>query len=271
MSKRDYYEILGLDRNASPDDIRKKYRQLASKYHPDKLDESEKSSGEEKFKEAKEAYEILSDPEKKSVYDQYGHRDSSENSFSRGQSQTWMFKDMGDMQDILSTLFRQQGFGSGARQRATSIAVLNISLKDAYTGRTIKYDANTTIIVPRGIRSGTKLYVDGKFYQIDVRPDAKFKRSLDDLMVEINITAIEAMLGIDATLDHLDGNKLQFTISPGIQTGQIVKLSHMGMKNPESESTGDMLVRISVIIPRDLSNSEKALLGELPHRNSITI
>lgn len=276
MSKRDYYEVLGLAKNASDDDIKKAYRKLASKYHPDKLAEAEKAAGEIKFKEAKEAYECLSNPEKKAAYDAYGHQDPNQNPFAhgtrtRGQTHTWTFDDMGDMQDVFNELFKQHAFNTGSRQRSTPVTVLNISLKDAYTGRTIKHDANTTIIIPRGIRSGTKLFVNGKFYQIDVRPDAKFKRSLDDLMVEINITAIEAMLGIEAMLEHLDGNKLQFTIPPGIQTGQIVKLSKMGMKNPEVETTGDMLVRISVTVPRDLNDSEKASLRSLPHRDSITI
>lgn len=276
MSKRDYYEVLGLAKNASDDDIKKAYRKLASKYHPDKLVEAEKSAGEVKFKEAKEAYETLSDPEKKIAYDSYGHQDPQQNPFahgqrSRGQSHTWNFEDIGDMQHVFEEIFKTQGGFTTRHQRAAPITVINISLQDAYSGRTIKHDAHTTIVIPRGIRSGTKLYVNGKFYQIDIRQDTKFKRSLDDLMIEINITAIEAMLGIDAMLEHLDGNKLQFTIPAGIQSGQIVKLSKMGMKNPEMEMTGDLLVRITVTIPRDLQEFEKVSLRGLPHRDSITI
>jgi DnaJ-class molecular chaperone len=276
MSKRDYYEVLGLAKNASEDDIKKAYRKLASKYHPDKLAEAEKAAGEAKFKEAKEAYEHLSDPEKKGIYDQHGHIDPSQNPFAhgrqaRGQSHTWTFEDIGDMQHVFDEIFKSQAAGGFGRQRATPVTLINISLQDAYIGRTVKHDSHTTIIIPKGIRSGTKLYVNGKFYQIDVRPDAKFKRALDDLMVEINITAIEAMLGIEAMLEHLDGNKLQFDIPAGIQPGQIVKLSKMGMKNPEMEAHGDLLVRIGITIPRDLKDSEKASLGSLPHRDSITI
>lgn len=272
MSKRDYYEVLGVAKNATEDDIKKSYRKMAMKYHPDR---NKEAGAEDSFKEAKDAYELLSDPQKRAAYDQYGHQDPNQSPFAhgartQGQSHTWNFEDLGEMQDVINELFRQSGFG-GARQRATPVTVLLISLKDAYTGRTINHDINTTIIIPKGIRSGTKLYVGGKFYQIDVQPHPKFKRSLDDLMVEINITAIEAMLGVDAMLEHLDGNKLQFAIPPGIQTGQIIKLSKMGMKNPEVENTGDLLVRISVTIPRDLNDSEKASLRSLPHRDSITI
>ena len=90
-------------------------------------------------------------------------------------------------------------------------------------------------------------------------------------MIEINITAVEAMLGVEATLEHLDGNKLQFNIPAGIQSGQIVKLSRMGIKNPEMDTYGDLLVRIGVTIPKNLQEADKAILRSLAHRDSITI
>lgn len=270
MSKRDYYEILGVAKNASLDDIKKSYRKLASKYHPDKLDESEKADGEVKFKEAKEAYETLSDPEKRGTYDQYGFKEPT-NPFAhaRGQSRTWTFDNSDEMSHIFEELFKQQG--GFTRTKTQPVTTVTISLKDAYTGRTLKPDAGTTLVIPKGIRPGTRLFAGGRLWQIDIQPDGKFKRALDDLMVEINITAIEAMLGVEATLDHLNDGRFQFSIPAGIQSGQIVKLSKMGMKNPETDHVGDLLVRVGVTIPRDLSEADMLSLRNLPHRDSITI
>jgi len=273
MSKRDYYEILDLAKNASDDDIKKAYRKLASKYHPDKVQgEAEKALVEVKFKEAKEAYEHLSDPEKRTLYDHYGFNEPR-NPFAHGArttSQSWNFEDIGDMQHVFEEIFKNNAARGFTQARTNIPTILTISLQDAYIGCTIRH-GDTTIQVPKGIRTGTKLYVNGKMFQIDVRPDAKFKRALDDLMIEINITAIEAMLGIEATLGTLDWNKLLFTIPEGIQSGQIVKLSKVGMKNPETGAIGDLLVRINITIPKDLQEFEKVSLRNLSHRDSITI
>lgn len=275
MSKRDYYEVLGLAKNASDDDIKKAYRRLASKYHPDKVQgESEKAEVEVKFKEVKEAYECLSEPEKRTMYDQHGFN-NPQNPFAHGrpgqQHHHWSFGDPGDMHRVFEEIFRSNPGGGFTRANARPVMAITIGLQDAYLGRTVRPDANTTVIIPAGIRSGTKLFVDGKLYQIDVRQDAKFKRALDDLMVEINISAIEAMLGVEATLEHLDNTKFQFSIPAGIQSGQIVRLAKKGMKNPETNTVGDLLVRVGVLIPRDLSAADRATLESLSHRSSITI
>jgi len=275
MSKRDYYDVLGLAKNASEDDIKKAYRKMASKYHPDKVSgEAEKASVEIKFKEAKEAYETLSDSEKREMYDHYGHTD--QNSFTHHNShsthtthRTWTFDNAGDMNHIFEELFKHHSGGFNNHNQP-QVVVINISLKDAYSGRLVKRDTDT-IIIPAGIRSGTKLYVGGKMYRIDVIPHEKFKRALDDLMVDITISAIEAILGMNAILEHLDGTKLQFGIPAGIQNGQIVKLSRTGMKNPEINHIGDMLVRITIVIPKDLSENDKTVLKNLPRRESINI
>jgi DnaJ-class molecular chaperone len=271
MSKRDYYEVLGLAKTASDEDIKKSYRKLAMKHHPDRNQGEGSKDSEEKFKEAKEAYEMLSDPQKRAAYDQFGHAGTSEQFTHARPTQRWTFThgvDPNDMHHVFEELFRQHN--SFTNRSAPQIITINISLKDAYTGRTVQHD-NNAIIIPRGVRPGTKLFVGGRMYKIDAIQHEKFKRSLDDLMVDISITAIEAMLGVEAFLEHLDGQKLQFSIPPGIQTGQIVKLGKTGMRNPETEHIGDMLVRITVTTPRDLSDTDKAVLKNLSHRESINI
>jgi molecular chaperone DnaJ len=274
MSKQDYYEVLGLAKNSSDDDIKAAYRKLASKYHPDKVQgDAEKAAVEVKFKEAKEAYEILSEPEKRAQYDRHGHNAPN---FGHGRSGWSAHSSVNpaDLNDVFKTFFAKNGnfnedlFGQAPRQ---TTHVINISLADAYTGRQLTIDSKIGITIPKGARSGTKFYVDGKFYRIDIQPHFKFKRANDDLLVDLQITAIEAMLGVESILEHLDGAKLQFAIPAGIQPGQIIKLSNKGMKNPETDKIGDMMIRIAITVPRGLSEADITALKTVSHRESINL
>lgn len=267
MSKKDYYTVLGVTKDATEDDIKKSYRKLAMKYHPDRnteADEAGKKAAEDNFKEAKEAYETLSDPEKRATYDEHGH----ENPF-RHSTQGWANQaDLNEMfGDVFSHLFKQQTHQ--AQQKTQQLYIISLPLTDAYIGRTVQ-DGKTTINIPKGVRSGTKMFVDSKMYRVDVQPHPKFRRSNDDLLVAVEINAVEAMLGVDAVLEHLDGATLQFKIPAGIQNGQIVKLGMKGMKNPETDRNGDMMVQVSITIPRNLTDEQKAVLKPLL-RDSIKI
>lgn len=272
VDKKDYYSTLGLSRNASADEIKKAYRQLASRYHPDKHPgkdgSSEKTYAEEKFKEIGEAYDVLSNPEKKSQYDFPKH---TFRSFDTGTSYSH-----DDFSDILKDIFTANSFGGADNQYAHrprhSSIDLTVSLKDAYLGKTVQVSSHNSINIPPGVRTGTKFYIDGKIYRVNVQHHDRFKRSNDDLLIEIQITAIEAMLGIVATLTHLDDTQLQFTIPAGIQQGQIVKLTGKGMRNTETDKYGDVLVRISsIVIPKNFSDDDKDLLKKLQHRSTICI
>lgn len=275
MSKRDYYEVLGVAKNASDDDIKKAYRKLAMQYHPDRNTDGDKAAAEVKFKEAKEAYECLSDPQKRAGYDQMGHASTDPN-FGRGGhhpgSHTWTHNV--DINEIFGSMFGgghpfSGMFNQGRPQQQRQI--LTISLEDAYKGKQLRLPAGFTIHVPAGIRSGTRFVHENTIYQVEVQQHHKFKRSNDDLLVDIEITAIEAMLSLEAYLDHLDGSKLQFTIPAGIQSGQIVRLGSKGMKNPEIDSQGDLLVRITVTTPKTLSDEQRAFLKTMQHRETIDI
>lgn len=273
MSKRDYYDVLGLAKTASDDDIKTAYRKLASKYHPDKVQgDAEKAAVEVKFKEAKEAYETLSDAEKRARYDSFGHNGHT---FSQPQGRQWTHAaDPNDINEMLKSFFsKTHTFNEGmfGQQPRQTVHIVNISLADAYTGKSIRLDSKSTINIPRGVRSGTKFYADSKFYRVDIQPHYKFKRANDDLLVDVEVNAIEAMLGVDVELEHLDGAKLQFTIPAGIQPGQIVKLTSKGMKNPETDRHGDLLIRISVTIPQNIDDVGKLALKNISHRDSITI
>lgn len=277
MSKRDYYDVLGVPRTASDDDIKKAYRKLASKFHPDKHPASEQAKVEEQFKEAKEAYEILSDSQKRSTYDNYGHIDPSRGQYGGFHQQN---VDSAQFQEIFNQIFggrtsgfrfNEHGFGTQSSSNAPQTFIINITLADSYIGKTVRVDKDTQLNIPAGVRPHTRLYAGGKMYRVEIQPHHKFKRANDDLLVDITISAVEAMLGIEAVIEHLDSSKLQFTIPPGIQNGQIVKLSSKGMKNPELNKIGDLLIRIAITIPKTLTEEERNALKALSHRETIDI
>jgi DnaJ-class molecular chaperone len=244
------------------------------KYHPDR---NKEPGSEDKFKEAKEAYELLSDSVKRQEYDQFGHREP----FAHGNTRnTWSWNngtDADNFTDIFDKIFKNRPFQEAHFTQSThtnprqEINVITINLTDAYIGRSVQVDKGATIHIPKGVRSGTRLYSNGKIYRVDVQPHVKYKRSNDDLLVDIEISSIEAILGVEAVLEHLDGVKLQFNIPAGIQNGQIVKLTNKGMKNPETDRIGDMMVRITIVTPRNLTEEEKTAIKSIMHRTSINI
>ncbi len=268
MSKRDYYEVLGLDRNSSDEDIKKSYRKLAMKYHPDRNAGDGQKEAEEKFKEAKEAYETLSDSSKKAAYDAYGHSASTADGRT---THTYTNMDSEAFKDIFAHVFgTHAGFGNFTQPKRQAVHGVELTLEQAYSGLTAQIDG-AKVQIPAGVRHGTRFYVAEKLYQVSVKQHHKFKRANDELLVDVEINSIEAMLGVEAFLEHLDSVKLQFTIPAGIQHGQIVKLNGKGMKNPETDRFGDLMIRISIIIPKSLTEEEKALLKKMTHRDTINI
>lgn len=264
MSKRDYYEVLGIAKTATADELKKAYRVLASKNHPDKGGDTSK------FQEIQEAYATLSDPAKREAYNQHGHASTDPN-FGHGPQQ-WTHNV--NINDVFGNIFGSQGnpfaemFNQQNRQPRY---LIHLSLEDAFAGKQLTFSGGHTLAIPAGVRQGTRFMVDSKIYQIDILQHNKFKRSDDDLLVETEITAFEAILGVEAVLSHLNDVKLQFKIPPGIQNGQIVRLAGKGMPNPEIDKRGDLLVRISITIPKDLVEGQIFLIKTLPHRDTFNI
>ena len=272
--KKDYYEVLDVSKNATDDEIKKKYRQLAMKYHPDRNTDGDKVAAELKFKEVKEAYECLSDPAKRAAYNQYGHASTDPNFNQSRPGHSGHFSQTVDINEIFGTMFANgHPFGDifGRQSQQQVRHSLAITLEDAYKGKQLRLPGGLSVNIPAGVRSGARFHIDNNVYQIDIHPHPKFKRANDDLLVDIEITAIEAMLSIEAQLDHLDGAKLQFTIPSGIQNGQVVRLSNKGMKNPETDKFGDLMIRITVTTPRDLSDDQKSFLKTMQHREMLII
>jgi len=310
MDYKDYYKILGVDRKASEEDIKRAYRKLALKYHPDHNPNDK--TAEEKFKEINEAYQVLGDAEKKARYDQLGdsyfHYQQHGGAPGNFNWEDWftgssagspgnVHVEYGDLNDVLggefSEFFTRIFGGMAGRQGRTATRSaprpapsyeqqVEISLYEAYTGTTrlLEIDGRRLEVkIPKGARSGTKVRVpqivspgpagpkSDLYLVIQVRPDARFERKGDDLYTEAQIDLYTAVLGGDIQIETLSG-KVVLTIPAGTQNGQTFRLAGRGMpKLKQPDRTGDLYVRIKVLIPRQLNEKQRALFQELARLN----
>ncbi|MDQ3049676.1 MAG: J domain-containing protein [Bacteroidota bacterium] len=294
MEYKDYYKNLGVDKTASTDEIKKAFRKLAVKYHPDK-NPGDKLS-EEKFKEASEANEVLSDPEKRKKYDEVGanwkhyeqmHRQSNTGGNRRT---TYNTGDAGDFSDFFESIFGG-GFGdmfgggvgdprrsAGARRGQDLEGEITISLEDAYKGslrRIVVGGKTLEIKIQPGIRDGEKLRLKGKggaargsgtpgdlLITTRVAPDNKFERKGDDLYADIDVNLYTAILGGKTTVITLKG-KIQLDIKPETANGAVLRLKGMGMPVGKGDSFGDLYATARIMLPKNLSPREKELFQEL--------
>ncbi|MDS4021409.1 MAG: molecular chaperone DnaJ [Candidatus Competibacter sp.] len=343
MSKRDYYEVLNLSRNASEAEIKQAYRRLAMKFHPDRNPGDRVA--EEKFKEAKEAYEVLSDSRKRAAYDQFGHA-GVDGSAGGG------FGGAADLGDIFGGVFRDI-FGGGMRGGAQSHRgadlryTLDLTLEEAVFGTTAKIRVPTlvtcatcagsgakpgtkpttcptcrgggqvrmqqgffsiqqtcprcqgrgTVIpepcgtcqgsgrveeqktlsvkVPAGVDNGDRIRLAGEgeagehggppgdlYVQIRVKPHPIFTREDNDLYCEVPIGFTTAALGGDLEVPTLDG-RLSLRIPAETQTGRVFRLRGKGVKPVRGGATGDLLCRVAVETPVNLTREQKELLQKL--------
>jgi DnaJ-class molecular chaperone len=164
------------------------------------------------------------------------------------------------------------GFGGFGRQRRQQrpMAKVTISLEEAYAGTTRSLNGKQ-FSIPKGVRTGNKLAVDDMIIVVQVANHHKFRRVNDDLAVGVNITAIEAMAGVECTITGLDNKTIKFNIPPGTQYGQVIRLRGKGMPNPEINYVGDLLVQVGVEIPKDLTDEERDAIMKLTRRDSIDI
>lgn len=285
-TQRDYYEILGVSKNASDDEIKKAYRKLAFKYHPDKNPGDKEA--EAKFKEATEANEVLSDKQKRARYDQFGHAGVGGNSSTggnpfggsysfNGQNFNFDFGGDGGFDDIFSTLF---GFSNGRAQRrrgADYRTVLTISFEESIFGTTKKVQVDGKEInlkIPAGIDDGQSIRLRGHggpapdstgeagdlLVQIRVRPHKTLTREGYIILSEQHISMIDAALGCEVEIETIDG-KITMKIPAGTQSGTPFKLSGHGIPM-RGEERGPHIVNIVVDTPTNLSKKQKELLEE---------
>ncbi|MEJ5240020.1 MAG: J domain-containing protein [Anaerolineales bacterium] len=293
MEYKDYYRILGVDRNASPEEIRRAYRKLAMQYHPDR-NPGDKAA-EEKFKEINEAYQVLSDPQKRAHYDRLGSAYAQWRAGGGTGDFDWSqwftgapggvrveVRDFGDLfggEDLFSEFFRQifGGFGPTAQARGRGRAAhyqqpLQITFAEAYQGteREIRVGEKTMRVrIPAGVDNGSKVRVrnaapDGGdlYLVIEVFPDPRFERKGRDLYTDVRVDVFTALLGGEVPVETPTG-RVRLTIPAGTQPEQVFRLSGRGMpdvKNPAVK--GDLYVRVHVSIPQRLSERQRSLLQE---------
>ena len=298
MEYKDYYKILGVERNATPAQIKSAYRKLAMKLHPDQNPGDKKA--EEKFREVNEAYEVLSDPKKRSRYDELGESyftyqqqggqpggfnwDQWASPRSRQVSQE-EFESIfgGGFSDFFNTIFGGMGGMGGVGQttgRRTSTRRAQpleqeapITLQEAYHGglRLVELDGQRfEVKIPAGARDGTRLRIAGVapgggdiYLKLKIQPDPNFELDGDNLVTTAAVDLFTAVLGGSARVKTMAGEVL-LTIPAGTQPGQKIRLAGKGMphlRNPQS--FGDLYVMIKVSLPRSLSPQQRALFEQL--------
>jgi curved DNA-binding protein len=301
MANRDYYDILGVSKNASDEEIKRAYRKLAMKYHPDR--NPNKKEAEERFKEINEAYAVLSDKEKRKQYDTFGA-----DGFRQRFTQEDIFRGF-DFDEILSNLFGGRGrrefkFGGGRGgfdfgdlfggaygyqdmsrmpQKGEDILYeLAISLEEVASGgeKRISYRKDgrvedVSVKIPKGIPAGKKLRLAGKgmegkkggppgdlYLQISLQDHPVFVREGDDLIAEKEVSFSEAVLGSSVEVPTLEGTK-KIKIPPGTQSHTKMRLKGLGLPRFQKEGRGDEYVKVIVKIPKRVSERSKGLIQDL--------
>ena len=293
----DYYKVLEIDKTASVEDIKKAYRKLARKYHPD-LNPND-ASAKQKFQKINEANEVLSDPEKRKKYDQYGkdwqHSEEFERARqSQGQSrggqrsyQSQGFED-GDFSDFFESMFgggggRASGFSGGGRQvkyKGQDVqAELRLDIRDVFTSQKQTLQVNGKSIrltIPAGVENGQTIKIKGHggaglnggpngdlYITFSITNSTKFKREGSNLFTDQELDFYTAVLGGEATVDTFDG-KVKLKVAPETQNDTKVKLKGKGFPVYKSEGQfGDLYVTYKVKTPSKLTEKEKALFVEL--------
>ena len=284
----DYYKILGIDKNATDADIKKAYRKLARKLHPD-LNPNDKDA-QQKFQQINEANEVLSDPEKRKKYDQYGknwqHADQFEQQRkSQRQSQNAGQFSKAEGQDFSSffeSLFGQSNRSQQARFRGQDYqAELQLSLPDVMETRqqTLTVNGkNIRITIPAGVENGQVIKLKGYgapgvnggppgdlYITFVISPHPVFKRSGNDLQITSALDLYTALLGGETSIDTLSG-KVKLKVNPETQNGTRIRLKGKGVPVYKKEGqSGDLYVTYEIKLPTNLTEQEKKLFRELSH------
>jgi curved DNA-binding protein len=290
MSETDYYKILGVDRNASESQIKKAYRKLAMKYHPDRT-KGDKSA-EETFKKISEAYAVLSDKEKRKEYDAFGASGFGD-----------IFREFSFDDSSFANIFmggggrgRRYGFGFGedplsaytAGQRAQVkgsdlVYELPLTIQEVIRGttKTIALEQGSQqkkidVKIPKGMTTGKKLRLAGKgqpgafggppgdlYIQAKVLDDPVFSVAGHDLYIDRDIKLTEALLGTQIQIPVMDGKNLNLKIPPGTQHQTKLRMKGYGLPEMKKGQRGDLYARILVKTPKRLNKKQKALIQEL--------
>lgn len=273
-TQRDYYEVLGVNKSASEAEIKSAYRKLALQYHPDR---NKDAGATEKFKEINAAYEVIGNPEKRKMYDQYGHAGvggqpggAGWNPFAGQGPFTYSSQGGAGFEDIFGGFsdpfdIFESFFGGAARQAQRKIQYqLKIDFMDAVNGvskNIVHQGKQYTIKIPAGADDGTRIRYNDFDITIAVAPHKLFKREGLDVIADHEISFTTAALGGDTNVPTLDGN-LKLKIKAGTQPNSLVRLSGKGVHQINSSHRGDFYIRFIIKVPTKLSRKQKELLKE---------
>ena len=300
-AEKNYYDILGVQKNSSDDEIKKAYRKLAREHHPDMVKDSDKSSAEKKFKEINEAYQVLSDSEKRKQYDQFGHSAFKSGASGAGPSGFGGFGGFGqgpfgysyqsgninvDPFEIFEEVFGFRGFG-GARapKRGKNIFYeIKVPFEESVKGgeRKIKVESGEfTIKIPKGISEGNEMRFEGKgmsgpdglpagdlIISFKVSFPSSLERYGDNVLQIIDVSFIDAILGGEIEVKVVDAkssNAISFKkikIPEKLQFGSQIVLKGYGMPRVNSNFVGDMYLRVNITFPEKISKNQRKHLEE---------
>jgi len=287
-AKSDYYDILGVSKSASAEEIKKAYRKQALEWHPDRH-KDDKEAAERRFKEINEAYQVLSDSEKRSAYDQFGH-----SAFAPGGgfggfrgaggpfTQTGRYGpftytytttgdggspfagfDFGDPFEIFEQFFGGTPFG--ARSVRIPRYSITIDFMEAVKGveKEVSVEGRKRKIkIPAGVDEGSRIRFDDFILSINIQPHPIFERDGDDIFVRVTIPFSLATLGGQIDVPTLDGD-MKIRIRPGTQSGTTIRLREKGIPRLRSRGRGDEYVRLNVLIPEKLTRDQKRIIEEM--------
>ncbi|SRR5579884_1048075 len=343
-TKRDYYEVLGVGRSASADEIRRAYRRLALQYHPDRNPSADAS---EKFKEAQEAYEVLSDPERRAQYDRFGHlgeggfgglgangfgiEDIFESFFgaAAGTGRRQRVQRGADLRLDLQLSFEESIFGTekdvtvpkhetcercngrGIEPGSTPVPCptcggtgeirrahqsifgqfVNVSVCSRCRGEgqlvfdpctechgqgVVRRQKTLRVTVPAGVSDGTQLRLSGEgepgpnggppghlYVVLHVQPHRFFRRQGNDLLLELPINVAQAALGAEVEVPLLEGDTVPLDIPAGTQSGRVLRIRGKGVPVLQGSGRGDLLVRVKVMVPTELTREQRELFRKL--------
>ena len=269
MQYKDYYEILGVTRSADADEVKRAYRKLARKYHPDV---SKEKNAEDKFKEVQEAYEVLRDTEKRAAYDQLGRDFRNGQQFRPppdwgqrfGQPGGQRFSDLNGFSDFFSTLFggaAGPGHHPHQPQQDADAGALDVTVEEAFAGTKRRIMLNeggrhrpVDVQIPAGVTEGQSLRIAGGagraslVFKIRLRPHHLFEVTGKDVQVELPLAPWEAALGAKVAVPTLGGT-VELTIPAAAQSGQRLRLRGRGLPSGNSAAAGDQFVMVKIVVP----------------------